>query len=110
MSPFLGCRLLESRDLDSLRVHVPDHVGDSAVFAARIHALEHEQDRSLVLGVELFLELEELGSMLLEVFYDAFWFLEAGSCSRVHNGEPETAVLDLRAEQVTNLLRHAASL
>src|ERR1700737_485075 len=109
MSLLLGSRLLESRDLDSLRVHVPDHVRDGAVFAAGIHPLKHEQDRSLVLGVELFLELEELGPMLLEVFYDLFWFLEAGSCCRVHIGEPETAVLDLCAEQATNLLRHPAS-
>ena len=50
-------RLLERSDLAALRVDALEHRLDRAVLACRVHALENQQQRPLVLGIELFLKI-----------------------------------------------------
>ena len=50
-----GC--LNARDLAALRVDALEHRLDRAVLACRVHALENQQQRPLVLGIELFLKI-----------------------------------------------------
>jgi len=104
----LGSGLLEGSDLDRLRVQVADHVRDRAVLSARVHALQHDQQRALVLGVELLLEPEELHLVLGEVFFLLLGTLQAGGRGRVDLREPEAPVFGFGAEQVSYLLRHDA--
>ena len=86
-----------------------DYVRDGAVLAAGVHALEHEQQRALVLGIEPLLELEELRLVLGQILQRLLVAFEAGGRRRVDLREPEAAVLHLGSKQVANLLRHAVS-
>src|SRR5450759_4317868 len=95
---------LESGDLDPLRVEVADHVGDGAVLASRVHRLQHDQQRSLVLRVEPLLELEQTRSVLLDVFERAFGTFHAGRRVWVPLDQPDVTVARFGPQQVANLL------
>ncbi len=105
----LGSGLLEGSDLDRLRVQVADHVCDRAVFPTRVHALKHDQQRALVLGVELILELEQLDLVLGEVPFHLLGTRQARGRGRVDLRQPEAPVFGSGAEQVSYLLRHGAN-
>src|SRR5450759_963544 len=94
----------EGGDLDPLRVEVADHVGDGAVLASRVHRLQHDQQRSLVLCVEPLLELEQTRSVLLDVFERAFGTFHAGRRVWVPLDQPDVTVARFGPQQVANLL------
>src|SRR6266852_1930828 len=106
----LGSGLFERRDLDRLRVQVADYVGDRAVLPARVHALQHDQERALALCVELLLELEQLGLVLGEVLFHSLCTLQSRGRVWVDLRQPEAPVFDCGAEQVPDLLRHGQTL
>src|SRR5262249_14253274 len=49
--------LLEVRHLHPLRIGAADHMPDRAVLARRIEPLQHHEQRALILGIELILQL-----------------------------------------------------
>jgi len=57
---FLGRRALEARDRHALRVGGPKHGAQGAAFAARVHALQDDQELVATRDVEAFLEVGEL--------------------------------------------------
>src|SRR5215813_14198196 len=59
MRELLGARRLEGVDLAAKRIDAADDVLDDAVFAGRIHALEHDQHRPLAVGVKPLLKFTE---------------------------------------------------
>jgi len=61
-------RGLEGVDDHSAGVHAGHHVLDGAVLAAGVHALHGDQDRSLLLGPEPGLKIEQLRMLLDELF------------------------------------------
>jgi hypothetical protein len=50
-------RLLEIGDLHALRIGAGHDMADRAVLARRVQSLQHDQQRTLGLGIELVLEL-----------------------------------------------------
>src|SRR5260370_16751389 len=63
----LGRRGLERRDQHTLWVEVAHDVGDGAVLAARVHALQHDEQRPLVLRVEALVPVEQDVLLLFDV-------------------------------------------
>ena len=59
MSELLMCWLLEAGNLDSLRIGAADHVTDHTVFAGRVEALQHDQQRTLAFGIKPVLQFGE---------------------------------------------------
>ncbi len=57
MIEFVRRRLLERGDLAALRIDAVEHALDGAVLAGGVHALEDQQQRPAVLGVEFLLEI-----------------------------------------------------
>jgi hypothetical protein len=88
----LGCRLLERRDAQPLRIDQAGRVPDGAALARGVHALEDEQDRAWVVSgpvrVQPFLEIGQLVAdvrhRLLGVVLVA---VESGRGARVDVGE-----------------------
>ena len=60
-------RLLEAGDGGALRVHRGHHVPDGAVLAGGVDALEHDEQRVLLLGVEPVLQLGQARDLLGEL-------------------------------------------
>ena len=58
--------LLERGDLAALRIEAPHHVADRAVLAGGVHALQHQQQRAAVLGIEPVAEVGQHGDVLVE--------------------------------------------
>ncbi len=57
MIEFVRGRLLERMDVAALRVDALEYALDRAVLARGVHALEDQQQRPAVLGVQLFLKI-----------------------------------------------------
>ena len=66
MRPLLGRRRLERRHLAALRVQPGHDVADRAVLARRINALQHDEHRTLLFGVEPELQVRESLDVLLQ--------------------------------------------
>jgi hypothetical protein len=81
--------LLERIHLAPLGVDPGHHVFDHAVLARRVHGLEDQQDRPLVLGVQLLLQIVELLQPLLEMALAVFLRLEAAGEAGIVVFEPE---------------------
>jgi hypothetical protein len=64
----LGRWRLERRHSDAEGVHAVEDPADSAVFAGRIHSLQHDQHLPVVPGVENVLQLIEPLAELLDEF------------------------------------------
>ena len=66
MGKLLDAGLLERRDLAALRIEAFHDVADRAVLAGRVHALQHQQQRAAVLGIEPIAEVVERGDVVVE--------------------------------------------
>ena len=58
--------LLERGDLAALRIEALHHVADRAVLAGGVHALQHQQQRAAVLGVEPVAQVVQFGDVFVE--------------------------------------------
>jgi len=65
----LGRRRLEGVDLDTLRIDARHDVLDRAVLAGTVHALEDQQQRPVIVGVELFLKLAQQRDAFLQPLF-----------------------------------------
>jgi hypothetical protein len=61
---FLGARMLEGVNLTALRIETGHDVLDDALFAGRVHALEDDQERPSILGIELLLHSGEMAQTI----------------------------------------------
>src|SRR5260370_9739905 len=94
----LGRRGLERRDQHTLWVEVAHDVGDGAVLAARVHALQHDEQRPLVLRVKALVPLEQDVLVLFDVALgSALAALQPRMALGVAVGHPEAPVSDLGA-------------
>ena len=92
MSKLGGGRLLEARDAHALRVDRPEHVLDRAVLAGRVHRLQHDQDRVLVLGVEESLLVGELLEIMLGLLLGCVFRFVLARIGRIELVQPELGV------------------
>ena len=103
-------RLLEREHLAALGIHAGHHVLDRRILARRVHGLEHEQERPVILGVELLLESGQLGHAPLEQLARSRLVLrfEVADVGGVVALQPEAlAVGDpVRRDEPRNLLLH----
>ena len=81
--------LLERRDLAVLRIEALHDVADRAVLARRIHALEHQQQRPAVLGVEPVAEIVEHGDVFAQFRLGVLFALEPPRIVGVEIPEPD---------------------
>ena len=70
-------RLLERIHLAAGRINPGEHSADGAVLAGRVHRLEYQQHRMVVMGVEDALQLIQLFNLLLQLFL-VFFFVRRG--------------------------------
>jgi hypothetical protein len=91
MIDLLRARSLERVDDTTLRIDARHDVLDDAVLAGGIHALQHDQDRPFVLGVELFLKFAETLGVFCEQCLDLILVeLQPRSVSRIEVRQAET--------------------
>ncbi len=67
MIELLCARRLERMHLAALRIDARHDVLDDAILAGRIHALQHDQHRPVVVGIEPFLQLGEALGVLASI-------------------------------------------
>ena len=70
-------RLLEGKNVATLRIYSRHHVLDRAVLARGIHALKYEQQSPAILGEEQFLHLADDGAVLFEQLSGVFLAFDA---------------------------------
>src|SRR3954468_17170661 len=84
--------LFEAFDVHPLRIYSGHHVLDDAVLSGRVHSLQHDQERAILLGIEHVLQLGKLlnvfGKLRVRV---VFMFVGAGA-RRVVVAELDAAV------------------
>ena len=96
------------RDEHALRIEVANDVRDRAVFAAGVHRLEHDQQRSFAFGVEALVQLEQLIAVLLG-FAERLLVapFQSGGRAGIDVGHPEQPAACFRPEKIADLpLRH----
>ncbi len=86
---FFGAGLLETVHVDALRVHAGHHVLHCAVFAGRIHALQHDQQRVRAHRREHVLQLREARDVVLQLPGRVALALEAAGCGGIVVAQPQ---------------------
>ena len=89
MGKLFDAGLLEGGDLAALRIEALHHVADRAVLAGRVHALQHQQQRAAIFGVEAVAEIVELGDVLIELGLHHFALFEPAGIVGVEIAEPD---------------------
>ena len=72
-------RLLERMDLGALRADAGHHVFDHVIFSGRVHALENQEQRVAILGVQKLLPFLEAFEALLPVFGESLAVVFVGT-------------------------------
>src|SRR5688500_16548955 len=90
-SALLLARLPKGSDMHTDWAGRVEHVADRAVLAACVHALQHDEERPLPLGVEHVLQAVDLGRIGGGSFFGGGLVTVAQAVARIAVGEPELA-------------------
>ncbi len=97
----------EGSDVAALRVDAGEDVADGAVFAGGVHALEDDEQRFGLAGVEDILKISELGAVPGQERFGGFIGFEVAGVGGRYFGEPN---LGVRLDEIRRLDLHAAML
>jgi hypothetical protein len=98
---------LEGGDVAALRVDAGEDVADGAVLAGCIHALQDDEERFGLAGVEDVLQVGKLGALRGQNRFGSFIGLEVGGIGGRYPGEP---YLGMRLDEIRRLYFHESRL